>query len=659
METQQQLDTAEYARTGGKTGLVPQGYDAQGNRLGGNPISVNAPAILPTSKPTPVVSSAPAVAQLDKAKETITTSDADRQKQLAEMKAKALEIQATLDKQKASEKPAEEKQKTAEEMVTENPDPGYKFAYNPSDGSKTQIPITASAQSYGMSDSPIAKKEATVSDSVQVDGITYNKLSDGTYTKFNNDTGVGMSATKTDFELSKSAKSNSDKLQQIIDGTYPLDADQLAQVQGLQTQWKSVIKEEQERSANLSGAEAVMQNLYGMGNQKIGKGAIEDVINKGTDRVQELNDKMNAAVAQMKAGFKTDNYKLISDAYKSFTDSQTKRQAQFDQMAADTKAAVAQQKAFDENRNSNIDNDIRTQIANASKGGATPEQIQKMNEALLKHDYTGAMIAGGESLLETSPAGKEYNDYKREQIANGLPYIDWNEYQTLDANRKARIASAGAAIQASGMTSADTARFMQISTKYQADAVVNQGQQAITAKAIATQAMNNPGSAGEQLTLLYTLVKNLDPQSAVREGELALAQSTQSYIGKWGTSLEKINTGKILNDKTIKELATATISLATKWEEAAKRRQGSYKAQATTAGVGDAFDSYLTAAESVPSTTDMAKTETQKKEEAKTAVNTFYTNADDKNIAAIDALYKAGKNDTQIYEYLKVKNLVK
>ena len=143
-----------------------------------------------------------------------------------------------------------------------------------------------------------------------------------------------------------------------------------------------------------------------------------------------------------------------------------------------------------------------------------------------------------------------------------------------------------------GLTPQQQQTFLRITDKYQADSIINTGDKALSAISIANQATANPANAGNQLKILYTLVKNLDPDSAVREGDLDLASKTQSYFGKFATSLARIEKGQLLSPEATKLLAQATVELANVWSQAAQRREQKYTSQASVAGIGDAFQEY-------------------------------------------------------------------
>lgn len=137
----------------------------------------------------------------------------------------------------------------------------------------------------------------------------------------------------------------------------------------------------------------------------------------------------------------------------------------------------------------------------------------------------------------------------------------------------------------------------QITTRFQADPIVNQSIRGNTASQIADQVIANPKSATSQLKSLYVLVKNLDPDSAVREGELALANQTQSYLQRFDNTIARISEGRVVSPEAAKALAVATKELMSAWNNTAKKRQKQYESQANTLGLGEAFGEYLAGSE--------------------------------------------------------------
>lgn len=198
-----------------------------------------------------------------------------------------------------------------------------------------------------------------------------------------------------------------------------------------------------------------------------------------------------------------------------------------------------------------------------------------------------ALIAGqGWTAKETAQSIQEYNF----AVRNGYKG-SYTQYQNEDANRKMAIARAGV-----GLTGLPTQQFNalnQITTRFQADSIINQAIKGQTAVAIADQIIANPNSATSQLKALYVLVKNLDPDSAVREGELALANQTQSYLQQFGNTLTRVSEGRVISPDAAKDLAQATKELLVAWNSTAQKRQRQYDSQAKTLGVGSEFGSYV------------------------------------------------------------------
>lgn len=226
----------------------------------------------------------------------------------------------------------------------------------------------------------------------------------------------------------------------------------------------------------------------------------------------------------------------------------------------------------------------------------------KVNE-LQQQDITNrintynAMQKGGSQTASI----QEYEYYAQQAKASGQPVKSFEQWQTDDANRKV-LASTIA--NNSGMTTAQTSNFMSITTKYQQDALVQAYDKGAGLGAIADQVIANPKSATNQLKSLYILVKNLDPDSAVREGELALANNTTSYLQQFKTSLDRINAGQVIAPKAAEDLARATKELVSAWEAAKNARLQRYLAQANTVGIGDAFGKYISSSEPLSSNVD-------------------------------------------------------
>lgn len=112
----------------------------------------------------------------------------------------------------------------------------------------------------------------------------------------------------------------------------------------------------------------------------------------------------------------------------------------------------------------------------------------------------------------------EYNFYKDQEEAAGRTPKSFDEYRTMDENRKAKAA----AITAGGLnTSQQTAAFKLVDDYEKASGDLPK---VISNFNKVTAAAQNPSAAGD-LSLIFAYMKMLDPTSVVREGEFATAQN--------------------------------------------------------------------------------------------------------------------------------------
>jgi len=93
---------------------------------------------------------------------------------------------------------------------------------------------------------------------------------------------------------------------------------------------------------------------------------------------------------------------------------------------------------------------------------------------------------------------------------------------------------------------------------------------------------NNPAAA---LVVLYDMIKVLDADSAVREGEVTLAQKTESTLDTIQTYMNRIQEGEVINPNTVKNLAGMVLRLGDQAEKSALKIQKDYTADARNYGV--------------------------------------------------------------------------
>jgi len=236
---------------------------------------------------------------------------------------------------------------------------------------------------------------------------------------------------------------------------------------------------------------------------------------------------------------------------------------------AKTYTLSAGQKVYDANGNLIAEN----------PAGAAEGKLVTLSPGEIAYNPDGTVFATGGTKADTSSSELLS---PTEAAALGVPY----------GTTKGQAASMG--IKPTGdMTTAQIRSFEDVTTRYQADPVISNVRNASVGASIADRVIADPQNAANQLASLYTLVKSLDPNSAVREGEIGLAEQTQSYLSKWGNELNRIGTGTVIAPAVAVQLAQATKDLFTTWKSVGDRRTAQYKAQASGLNIGPQFDTYL------------------------------------------------------------------
>ena len=137
------------------------------------------------------------------------------------------------------------------------------------------------------------------------------------------------------------------------------------------------------------------------------------------------------------------------------------------------------------------------------------------------------------------------------------------------------------------------AKFAKLTGKYDTNIIVKQADKAVGLTRIADQVIANPGNATNQLAALYTLVKQLDPDSAVRERELTLAQNTLSVIDRVGQKITQLKKGQVLPPKQAIEFANAIKELSVSWSYALRGVQSRFSSEGRVSGIEQMWGDYL------------------------------------------------------------------
>lgn len=495
---------------------------------------------------------------------------------------------------------------TPEQQIADTPDTGYKWAYG-ADGSRTQIPLTSSATQYGMFDSnpTVTPVKPIVGEAQMSSGTSIKQFNDNTYGMFDVQGNYLGVASESQFRNARNAQDTLDKLNLAVNGQFPLNPNQQAQINAVKEIYANLVKRQEEANAQLTGGTTVAQNLYGIGNTVMAMGAIKQTVDDGISKVADIQSRMNSDVSKMTMAFESDNLKMLKDAYESFSSNQRELQDNLDKIQSQTVQIERDQRQQEATAQLAIDNDIRDLVKVASANGADAKTIQKMNEALLNHDISSAVNAGG-NLLTTAPGVVgEYYAYTRDAQNRGLVPMSFDEYQTKDANRKARIAAAGAQVVAgTTMTTKQQQVFNSIVDKQNKSPLIMANDRAMILKKITDEVALDPSNSALQVSFIYSMIQALDTyQSAVREGEINLVEGTQGLGEKLQNLPSKIQQGNPLNPAVIQRYVAVSKTLTDSINNAAQAKKNTFKAQAKINGIETQYDEWDTTISELNKTT--------------------------------------------------------
>jgi len=497
------------------------------------PSTVPAPAVFTGAKAT------------DWLTNTVTPAVKSAGQAVADQTAKNLEAQ-----KKAAEDAAKAKADASATKTTVTPPPsapGTKTVYK-SDGTTVAIPLASDATSLGYFETKPAEKPVS-GQATLASGSIVKQFNDGTYGIYNPQGEFLRTAQQSEFNNAKNTQDTLDKINQAVNGAYPLTPSQQAQIDAVRQSYERLTKLQETANANFTGGTTIAQNLYGTANTQMGQGEIKGVIDDGIAKITDIQSKMNSDVAAMTQAFQSDNLEMLQSAYQSYSANQKSLQDALDSTHDEVVAKTnAEEQAVRTNQIA-VDNDIRTLLATAQSGNATPEQIKGMQEALANHDYAAAVIAGGDSLLSDTGVAGEYYTYVRDAKSRGITPMSFNDYQTQDANRKARVASAGATIYGNGgnLTKDQLKVINGINSAVTSSPVYKTVNSALTF-ADGVKASLAEGTGAGDIAAINQFQKVVDEGAVTRDQDVKLisgAQTVMNRLATWKT--RNVDTGEVMS----------------------------------------------------------------------------------------------------------------
>lgn len=256
-------------------------------------------------------------------------------------------------KQEQSGQPEQQSQLTPEQEILNTPESGYKWAYQ-RDGTRVQIPINSFASNYGMFDvKPVVSQGMSPTGAGKTedvpldDGSSAAQFSDGTYGNFDAAGNFIGTISKSQYDnlklnsnifqknkAQKSALEMQEKIDQIINGTYPLSPDQQAQIESAKQVFQRLIDQQTIANKNFEGGVTVAQTLSGMSEYSplAAQGALKSAVDSGISKISELNSQLINAVTKMNIAFRSDNMEMLEKAYNMYNDYANKKQEEIDKI---------------------------------------------------------------------------------------------------------------------------------------------------------------------------------------------------------------------------------------------------------------------------------------------------------------------------------------
>ncbi len=306
----------------------------------GKPIQSNISNATDVQLPTSVISSKPAVVQVNKAKDAVTTANNNLQArtdgafsaanivQPGYNKTTGLVDQPTPPPRKNPTPPTTDDHLTADAL-------GTPYQYNQSNGNYEMAPV--GTPTHG----PVAPgSNVTGTVDVPNSSIQYQQNGDGTYSRYDSASDTYTKATAEQFTGAQTDKTNNDLAQSIINGSYQLNPSENAQIQGLVTAAAQQTAKQQIVNANITGTIGALQALGGTANSIVGQQIISNTVTQGLQRIKDIQDKLAGDVASMTKSLEDDDYARLKTQYDEFTQGQQDITAEINDNQARVAAAA-------------------------------------------------------------------------------------------------------------------------------------------------------------------------------------------------------------------------------------------------------------------------------------------------------------------------------
>lgn len=211
----------------------------------------------------------------------------------------------------------------------------------------------------------------------------------------------------------------------ITNGSIPLNAGEQAQIDALKSQFNKLIDDQTLQNKNSTGIANIRGYQTGAAeyDPTFQTKTIGTIVTAGLNKVADLNIKMAGAVAQLTQSLKDNDIKNIKDAYDVYKSSSDDRISTLNDTIKEANDAIKQANDDYYNRITKPINDIATE---AAKNGANSKVISAISASGSVQDAINA--AGGSLQTATGTLG-DYLQYKRDSENQGLVPMSYQAYK--------------------------------------------------------------------------------------------------------------------------------------------------------------------------------------------------------------------------------------
>lgn len=210
--------------------------------------------------------------------------------------------------------------------------------------------------------------------------------------------------------------------------------------------------------------------------------------------------------------------------------------------------------------------------------------------ALMRNPQTGQIMQQAIGSVGVEEAQKQfvqtgtYTNAQNERVFYGVTPDGRIEQQVLGGEQLPASLVPKPGVEGTPLSTTQVNTFNRFAEKLNSSEAIKALDRANNLQNIVAAVKQNPAGASNQLALIYSYIKGLDTDSAVREGEIDLVQSIQPYLRKYQTAFERVTDGKLINEKTALEIANGAETVINSIRSTARNKIASFDEQARRNG---------------------------------------------------------------------------